>query len=932
VIYRFSGFEVDDGLYQLSCGGEPLEMQPKVFDLLLYLIANRDRVVSREELLEQVWEGVVVNEEALTRAVHAARTALGDDGGQQHIIRTVRRRGLRFVADVAEGAAHVAPAAPAEPSAALPDRAEPESSFIGRRRILGELEKALGQALAGDGRIALLGGEPGIGKTRTAEELSANARARGARVLAAWCYEGEGAPPYWPWVQILRSALEGLPEPPSLPPEEARFRIFDGASTFLRSAAARQPLMVFLDDLHWADSMSLGMLEFLARELAGAPLLVVGTYRDQEVNESLSRTLAELARHAHCERLFLEGFSQEEAGTFVSAASGAPPSLAVIHTLTEKTGGNPFLIDEIVALLRAEGRLGDLQRADALQLGVPPSVREVIRRRSSQLSGEARRLLNIGALIGQEFGLDAVEAVWGEPGGPQLECVEEALAAALIRESPHAVARYRFAHALIREALYEDLGLSERVRLHRRVGKFLESVASDSREEHLAELAFHFIRGLPGGGEAAKAFHYASLASERAERLSAWREAILHARRALEVLESLPDRSERRKQEIDLLLRQARSLNATEGYGSADAEELWQRSFETCEKFGDAMQRNLARFGLHGFYVVRAEYDKAESLLQAASREVAAAEDPDVEVASSYLMGNLYFMLGRFAEARSLLERGRERYDPEREHPFAAAIGMDPGVCDLIILAVVLAQLGFPEQALRVSEEALRLAEKRGHPFTMCFALNYGAILNQFLGRIAATRESADALAAFAGERGVALYRGTGRALGGWARVTAGEAAPGIARMEEGLAGLEHTGTRIGATYFHSLFADAYARAGRPREALGVIDLGLDLRAKSGERVFESDLLRLRGEQLLALSPDDRTAAEECFERALAVAREQGSKLLELRAATSLARHSRGKRGKANACRALTNALDGISEGLEEAPVAEARALLDQLS
>jgi predicted ATPase len=150
--------------------------------------------------------------------------------------------------------------------------------------------------------------------------------------------------------------------------------------------------------------------------------------------------------------------------------------------------------------------------------------------------------------------------------------------------------------------------------------------------------------------------------------------------------------------------------------------------------------------------------------------------------------------------------------------------------------------------------------------------------------------------------------------------------------MEEGLAGLEHTGTRIGATYFHGLFADAYARAGRAREALGIIDLGLELRAKSGEAAYESELLRLRGELLLDLSPDDKAAAEGCFERALAVAREQGAKLFELRAAASLARHSRGKRGKTNARRALSDALDGISEGFEEAPVAEAQALLDQLS
>ncbi len=303
----FSDCEVDEELYQLRRAGRVVKIEPKVFDVLLFLIRSRERVVSKLELLDAIWPGEAVSESVLPRCIAAARRAIGDDRTRQKLIQTVHGRGYRFVAEIGSPASGVgAPdAAPEEPSET--------PLFVGREGAMRRLHRALDEALRSRGSLLLLVGEPGIGKTRTAEQLAAAARERAARVLVGRCYEGEGAPAYWPWVQLLRSCLAagdeaslaadlgpGVADLAQLVPElragseasaaaepiegeQARFRLFDSVTRFLERRAARQPLVLVLDDLHWADADSLLLLQFLASALRAAPILVVGTYRDIEV-------------------------------------------------------------------------------------------------------------------------------------------------------------------------------------------------------------------------------------------------------------------------------------------------------------------------------------------------------------------------------------------------------------------------------------------------------------------------------------------------------------------------------------------------------------------------------------------------------------------------------------------------------------------------
>jgi class 3 adenylate cyclase len=450
--------------------------------------------------------------------------------------------------------------------------------FVGREREMERLLAGLEDALAGRGRVLMLVGEPGIGKTRTAQELLTYARLRGAYVLVGRSHEGEGAPPYWPWVQMARGyiaekgakdvALEMgagaadmanvLPElreiipdlAPDRPgdPEEARFRYFDSTATFLKNAARKHPLVLFLDDLHWADKPSLLFLQFLARELAGARILVVGTYRDVELSRRhpLSQVLADLAREGFMERISLRGLTESDVGRFIemTASVQAPPRL--VAAVYEETEGNPFFVSEIVSLLASEGRLDGGADLGEVVLTIPQGVREVVGRRLDQLSRECNFTLTAASVIGRDFGLDVLDrVVCGVVRAemPQyedkltkeqfLEVIDEAVRARVIAPSQNAVGRYTFSHALVREALYEELGVTRRVRLHRRIGEVIEELFAARLDDHLDELAHHFLEAQ----ELDKAVAYSIHAAGRAMTRLAYEEGAKLYEQALQAME-----------------------------------------------------------------------------------------------------------------------------------------------------------------------------------------------------------------------------------------------------------------------------------------------------------------------------------------------------------------------------------------------------------
>ncbi len=463
---------------------------------------------------------------------------------------------------------------PWQEAAASVERFGGRTPFVGRERELAALGAYLDAAAAGQGAIVLVGGEPGIGKTRTAEELSGRALEHGMRVLWGRCWEGAGAPAFWPWVEALRTLVRSgdaaalrealrqgaadlavlLPElreqlgaPPDLPalpalePDQARFRLFESVSAFLRTLAARQPLLLVLDDLHSADAPSLLLLQFLARDLTSAPLLVLGTYRDVEVDRAhpLSETLAALRRQPAFAHIPLRGLPIDAVLAVLRNLAPAGSESAFAHALYDETEGNPFFIQEVLRHLSESGRAA-VDAASLRTIGVPDGVREVIGRRVARLSPACIRALTMSAVIGRQFSAGVLRAALaaGETALDDralAEALDEAEATRIIAAVPDAPGSYRFAHALLRETLYEELTSMRRIRLHREAGLALEAWYAADMEPHLAELAHHFVHAA-AGGEVERAITYATLAAERSGRLLAYEEA---ARQYVLALQSL---------------------------------------------------------------------------------------------------------------------------------------------------------------------------------------------------------------------------------------------------------------------------------------------------------------------------------------------------------------------------------------------------------
>jgi len=470
----------------------------------------------------------------------------------------------------------------------------------------------------------MLAGEPGIGKTRTAQELAALAETQGAQVLWGRCYEEGGTPPYWPWLQTLNSYINRCPPeqlqaetgpgasaiseiaadlraklpdiklPPILEPEQARFRLFSAISFFLKNMALSQPLLLVLDDLHWADRSSLQLLEFLAREIPTSPMLLLGTYRDVEVSRRhpLSETLGSLIREQSFQRLQLSGLAQPEVELLLRSSIGGTPTPGLLAAVQQRSEGNPLFVGEIVRMLAHEGVAEDPE----VLTNIPEGIRDAIGRRLNRLTEECNQVLTTASVIGREFELRQLNTLIENMSEEQiLEVLEEALAARVIDELPQFVASYQFTHALIRETLVDELSTTRRVRLSAQIAAALESLYSDDLENHAAELVHHFAEAETVLGPE-KVVQYSLLAGERALDSYAFENALVHFQRGLATKGGRMD-----DQAADLWFGLGRAQAATaQAHEMAEAIESLTRAFEHYSATGDSTKAvTVAAYPFH---------------------------------------------------------------------------------------------------------------------------------------------------------------------------------------------------------------------------------------------------------------------------------------------------------------------------------------------
>jgi DNA-binding CsgD family transcriptional regulator/tetratricopeptide (TPR) repeat protein len=455
--------------------------------------------------------------------------------------------------------------------------------FVGRSYEIAALCAALDTTGAGNGRMVLLAGEPGIGKTRTASQLTRHAAERDARIVWGRCHEEAGAPPYWPWIQILgaiasvkdsgelchdleagaadiadivpdiRARLTDLDPPATLSDHsETRFRLFNSISQFLIRSSRRQPLVLVLDDLHWADVPTLRLLEFLAQEVAGSRLLVIGTYRDTDLSRRhrLSDTLGSLARVPHVLRLHLSGLNSEDVHQFVTSTAGMAIPAWLTSAIHSQTEGNPLFVHEVVRFLAQEGRFNRDAPVMPPTIRLPEGIREVIGRRLNLLPPLCNEILAVAAVIGREFALDVlVRACQPRTEAAILEVLDEAIATHIVEELGSG--RYQFTHTLVRITLYDELRTGQRRRLHHAVGEAIEAAHHRDPQPVLADLAHHF-RAASMGNDVERAIDYTTRAGKSADAAFAFEEAISLFQNALDMLDALSSADP--EQRCDLLI------------------------------------------------------------------------------------------------------------------------------------------------------------------------------------------------------------------------------------------------------------------------------------------------------------------------------------------------------------------------------------------
>jgi len=638
--------------------------------------------------------------------------------------------------------------------------------FVGREHELERLRKACDNAIAGHGGLVMLVGEPGIGKTRTTQELETYARMRGAQVLWGRTHESAGAPPYFPWLQAgnqyaaahaddLATIIEPHMPPGSVAeltrifpwllqgpnvehaeeisdPEVAQFRLFDAYASYLKAIAAQAPLIIALDDLHWADKPTLMMLQHIARELSRMRVLIVANYRDTDITRqsALSETLASLNRESGFDRIVLRGLSRDEVAAYIKARANVEPRKDVLDRIFEETEGNAFFLSEVVNLMAQEGSLTKTSISD---IAIPDGVREALGRRLNRLTEETNELLQIAAIIGRDFTYDTLTLLGDRDDDALLKMIEEALEARVIEETEQA-GRYRFTHAQMQETLLAELSTTRRVRLHGQVGEALEKRYGAHAEERSGRLAMHFAEAATLSPRFSdKAAKYSGIAGRQALAQSAYPEAARHFRAAL---------SAREGQEMDDEMAELLVYLGRAAQSNDDVAEAWRSLRQAFDYYARA--GNVAR-AVDVAYLAGSDLELTRpSQAQLLERALALLDE------GSEGYGRLNAALGQSLGMMGQVELADQAFARAE----AVAQKLELPRLELDVLRFSQYVIGFQmrlDEAIAIGERAIALAQKLNEPHIEATAqfFNYGQF---WVGRIGKAQQHADACRAL-GER-----------------------------------------------------------------------------------------------------------------------------------------------------------------------------------
>lgn len=837
--------------------------------------------------------------------------------------------------------------------------------FIGREHETALLLGRWRETVGGEGQVVLLCGEAGIGKSRLTLHMRERLAGEDYQKIQFQCSPYHTNTALYPVITYLRQAAglngEDTPSlqlqklnalainsgvddqttvslladllsvradvrylPSNVSSEKQKEMTLEALVLQIQKLADHCPTLLIVEDAHWLDPTTMDLLTRIIDRIQTMRVFLIITFRPDfkpvwsEYSHVTFLTLSRLPRRHSVELL-------------ASMTGGKALPLEVEQAILAKTDGVPLYLEELTENVLESGLLTEEKDSFCLKaplrgISIPDSLQALLMERIDRL-GPAREIVQMGAAIGREFSYELLRETVDVTEGELKEALHLLSASGLIfQEGEIPAAKYLFKHALIQDAAYSTLPKKSRRVLHTRIANTLESKFAERIKTEPELLAYHYEQA----GLAGLAVDYWRLAAQRDVARSANIEALSHFDRALHVLNDLPEGSERDHVELGLLISRGAPLLLVKGYASDDIEHNYLRARSLSQVNPGSEQYFLSMWGLWVFHLVRGPLPKARALAEDLLSWATHQQNPDLLIRSHESVGSTYSFLGRFDEAKAHLQEARSLYDPHRHGSQVLPYTQDPGITARIMLARILWILGELDQVETLLAEAIAMARELEHPFTIAFTLATASwvysTLHDTHRTLSLTEEAIELSAKYSFEVPMAWAM----SFQGWALAEQGNE-KGIERLVEGLSAAQRAKANLNHTYTLALLAENHLRNQHVAEGLVAIQQAQELAAAQGELCWQAELLRLKGELLLAQSDQSVFAAEQCFSESLMIARNQHGRMLELRAAMSMARLLRRLNKPDIAKRTLSSVLSRFGKHGVNRDLIEAQAILDSL-